>query len=99
MEDLYKFVDRIIEAKGVETFDDDQLDELKADLYARVEEKMHAVALEHLPPESVQGYEKLVDTGADSEEVEAYCTKQIKEYPSLRAAALFEFENEYLEEV
>lgn len=95
MDDLNTYIDNLVRDKGLSDFDDDILDEIKADLHARVEDRINAVILEKLPPHEFPAFERLLDE-ADQDKIQAFCKKHIPDLERVIAEALVAFRATYL---
>lgn len=90
-----QFVDRLVEEKGFEGVESEVLEQIKKDLKVRVENRINASILEHMPSERLEELEKLLDDGSQ-EKIQAFCEKHIPDLPSVIANALIGFRQIYL---
>lgn len=68
---------------------------LKEDLLARIEDKINATILAHLPPEKLPDFEKLLDSSSD-EEIQNFCINAIPNFTNIIASTLIDFRKMYL---
>ena len=92
---LEDFVDRLVTEKGMTNLDPEVLAQVKKDLLDRVEDRVNAVIIEKLPPESLEDFERLLD-GGDEKEIQAFCQTQIPDLDQKIAAELLAFRQTYL---
>lgn len=90
-----QFVDRLVEEKGFANVEADVLEQIKKDLKDRIEDRINASILEHLPPARLEEFEKLLDESSQ-EEVQAFCEKHVPDLPAIVANALIGFRQLYL---
>lgn len=93
---LKLFIERLIDEKGLSALEPEVLKQIKADLSDRLEDRVNAVILEHLPPDNLSAFEKLLDTKASDEVVQKFCHEQIPNLDEAIAGALIEFQQTYL---
>ncbi len=95
--DLQVFVDRLVgEKKFPEELEKEVLDEIKADLLSRVEDRINGVIISNLPEEKLEEFNKMLDSKASDEEVQGFCSKSIPNLAQLIATELVVFRNSYL---
>lgn len=92
---LEDFVDRLVAEKGMTNLDPEVLAQVKKDLLDRVEDRVNAVIIEKLPPESLEEFEKILD-GADEKEIQPFCQQRIPNLDQVIAAELLAFRQTYL---
>ena len=92
---LEDFVDRLVAEKGMTGLDPEVLAQVKHDLLDRVEDRINALIVEKLPPESLEDFERLLD-GGDEKEIQAFCQTQIPDLDQKIAAELLAFRQTYL---
>lgn len=90
-----QFVDRLVEEKGFANVEADVLERIKKDLKDRIEDRINASILEHLPPVRLEEFEKLLDESSQ-EEVQAFCEKHVPDLPAVVANAFIGFRQLYL---
>lgn len=93
--DLASFVDRLIAEKGLEGLDADVLAEVRADLQSRVEDRINAAILAHLPPEKTPEFEKVLDAG-DEKHIQEFISTSVPNANEVVAEALMAFRQTYL---
>lgn len=89
------FVDRLVEEKKIENLDLEVLDQIKADLSDRVEDRINASILEHLPPDKLDDFNKLLDS-EDAEKIQLFCQENVKDLDNVIAKELLDFRSSYL---
>lgn len=95
MDELNLYVDKLIEEKGLSDFEEDILDDIRADLHAQVEDRINAVILSKLPPEQLGAFEKVLDSG-DSDKMQEFCKRHIPDVQQVIAEELLAFRATYL---
>lgn len=93
---LEVFVDRLIEEKGLEYLDEEIRAQMKSDLLERVEDRINASILEHMPPEALEEFEKFLDADTSDEEMQVFVAKKIPNMEEMLATVLLEFRQTYL---
>ncbi len=91
------FIDRLIEEKDLLALEPEVLKQVKADLSERLEDRINAAVLKHLPPDKLSAFEKLLDTKASDEEIQRFCREQIPNLDEVIASTLVEFQLTYLQ--
>ena len=95
--DLSMFVDRLVaEKKFPEGLEKEVIDQIKADLLSRVEDRVNAVIINNLTPEKLEEFNKLLDGNIADEEMQKFCSDNIPELPQLIASELVVFKQTYL---
>ena len=89
------FVDRLVEEKKFENLDSEVLDQIKTDLSDRVEDRINAAILEHMPPEKLENFNELLDN-EDAEKIQAFCQENITDLDNIIASELVTFRGSYL---
>lgn len=92
---LNEFIDRLIEEKGLDNLEEETLKQIKLDLHERLEDRINAAILEHMPPEKLEEFDSLLDA-ADESATQAFCKKNISNLDEVVAAALVAFRQTYL---
>ncbi len=95
MENLEKFVDELIAEKGFAEKDPDVLEQIKFDLLDRVEDRINAMIMEKLPPESLSDFEEKLDT-ANEEEMNEFIQSHIPDIKDRVTFELVSFKRMYL---
>lgn len=95
--DLVMFVDRLVEEKKFpEGLEKEVVDQIKADLLSRVEDRMNAVIINNLSPEKLEEFNKLMDNNISDEDMQKFCGDNIPDLPQLIASELIVFKQKYL---
>lgn len=94
---LETFVDRLIEEKKFpEDLEKDILDEIKADLLSKVEDRINAVIIANLAPEKLEEFSKMLDNNIADVEMQKFCAENIPDLPQLIATELIVLKQSYL---
>jgi hypothetical protein len=95
--DLAMFVDRLIEEKKFpESLEKEVIDQIKADLLSRVENRMKAVIISNLTPEKLEEFNKLSEDNISDEDMQNFCAENIPNLSQLIASELIIFKQKYL---
>jgi hypothetical protein len=95
--DLEMFVDRLMEEKKFpEDLEKEVMDQIKADLLSRVEDRINAVIIANLAPEKLEEFSKMLDSNIADEEMQKFCSDNIPDLPQLIATELIVLKNSYL---
>jgi hypothetical protein len=95
--DLGLFVDRLIEEKNLpKDLEKEVMDQIKADLLSRVEDRINAVIIANLAPEKLEEFSKMLDENIRDEEMQKFCADNIPDLPQLIATELIVMKNSYL---
>ena len=92
---LEQFVSRLVEEKGFPELEPEVLQQIKADLGERAENRIHAAILEHMPEGRLEEFEKKLDMG-NAEEVQTFCRENVPDFDEVVAGALMDFRRVYL---
>ena len=95
MNQLGEYIDKLIEDKGFGDLEADILDEMRADLNSRLEDRINAVVLERMPASSMDEFEKVLARD-DVDEVAEFYKKHIPDIERFIAEELVAFRNTYL---
>ncbi|OHA01526.1 MAG: hypothetical protein A3H71_03265 [Candidatus Sungbacteria bacterium RIFCSPLOWO2_02_FULL_48_13b] len=95
LETLDAYVGRLLEEKGIKDVGDEVLEQLKKDLRDRVEDRINAATLEHMPPQNLEEFESLLDSGDDNK-LQAFIREHVADLDQVIAGALVQFRNVYL---
>jgi hypothetical protein len=90
-----QFVSRLVEEKGLMNLEAEVLDQVKKDLYDRVERRINAAVVENIPPEKIEYFEKLAERG-DSGEIQSFAKRNIPGLDGIIAKELVGFRDTYL---
>ena len=93
--ELEKFTDKLIEEKKYDNLDLKVKEQIKKDLFERLDDRINAVILEKMPPEKLEEFEKLIDSAKD-EEIQKFCLKNIPDLDQIIALELINFRATYL---
>jgi len=89
------FVSRLVEEKGLSNLDREVLTQVKADLLSRVEDRINASIVEHMPADQIEYFEKLVERG-EKTEIHAFSERHIPGLNEILAKELVAFRDTYL---
>jgi hypothetical protein len=92
---IEQFVDRLVEEKKFENLLPEVLNQIREDLYSRVEDRINAIILNNLPEDKADEFDALLD-GGDLSVIQKYCQENIKNMDQLIAGELLAFRNTYL---
>ncbi|NMC35879.1 hypothetical protein GYA49_02425 [Candidatus Beckwithbacteria bacterium] len=96
--DIEAFLNQLLEDAGMVLTDD-----LKAamigDLYARLEKKIIADAIENMQPEQVDQFIELVQSGKGKQEMEQFITEKIPNAKEVFAQSFMDFRNFFLSDI
>jgi len=92
---LGQFVDRLLEEKKMNNLEPGILEQAKADILAKAEEKIKAVIFSNIPSDKLEEFNGLMDANND-ESLQAFIKKEIPDLDQLIAAGLLEFRHTYL---
>lgn len=95
MKNIEEFVDRLIKDKGFDEQDPDVLAQIKSDLMDRVENRINAMIVSNVNPESLPDFEKILNEDSP-EKVQEFTKKHIPDIDEKVAAELLTFKNIYL---
>jgi hypothetical protein len=89
------FVEKLVVEKQFPELDEDVMAEIKADLRQRAERQINGAILAAMPPEKLEEFDKVTDSGND-EEIQKFCSDNIPNVAEVTAQALINFRNSYL---
>ena len=92
---LEGFVADLIKKRGLENLDLAVVDQLKADLFDRAENRINAAILANIPKGKLEYFEKILDR-SDTEEIRSFCERNIYDLDKVIAKELAEFRESYL---
>jgi len=95
MNDLEKFVEKIIAEKGFSNLEPEVVAQIKSDLLDRVEDRINAMILRRLPPEKLDEFSKVMDQGGE-DKIRTYCEENIPNLDEAVAAELIRFRDIYI---
>jgi hypothetical protein len=95
--DLKMFVDRLVEEKKYPTnLEQGVIDQIKADLMKRVEERLDMVIINNLPESKLVEFNELMDKNVSEEEMQKFCADNIPNLTQLIASELLVFRQTYV---
>lgn len=94
-ESIMLFVSRLIKEKGFGNLDSEVLKQIESDLADRVEDRINASILEHMPPQKLEEFNELLE-GADMEKIQSFCQENIISLNNIVAEEMLNFRNIYL---
>ncbi len=92
---LAQFINRLIEEKGLNDLESEILEQVKKDLYARLERLINAAVIAHLPSEKIEYFEKLIER-SDQGEIQSFAQRNIPNLNEIVASEMLQFRNTYL---
>ncbi|HMN19735.1 MAG TPA: DUF5663 domain-containing protein [Candidatus Moranbacteria bacterium] len=92
---LDEFVDRLVREKGIRVEEDSILAQVRKDLLERVEDRINATILQHMPADKLQEFNELLEF-AREEEIQEYCQKNIPNLDEIVARELLDLRDTYL---
>lgn len=94
--DLKMFVDRLVEEKKYpENLEQGVIDQIKADLLSRVEERVNMVIISNLSEKKLEEFNELMDKNVSDEEMQKFCSDSIPGLAQLIATELIIFRQTY----
>lgn len=95
--DLASYVDRlVVEQKYPSDLEKEVVDQIKADLLSKVEDRVNAVIISNLSEEKLEEFTKLLDSNISDEEMQKFCSENIPNLQQLIATELIVFKQTYL---
>ena len=95
MNDLDNYIDKLIAEKGFDEKDEDVLDQMKADLKSRLEDRIDAMVIASLSENDLPLFEKVLDS-ENAEEIEKFTREHIPDISERIANELLNFRSIYL---
>jgi hypothetical protein len=92
---LEAFVDRLLDEKGLEGLDAEVLAQVRTDLMSRLEDRVNAAILAHMPEDQLPAFLKVLDSG-DSAEIQKFCVKHVPSLDEVVATELLGFRETYV---
>lgn len=92
---IEEFIGRLISEKKIVGVSGEVLDQMKADLYQRVEDLINASILRRVPQTKLGEFQDILETGSD-DDVQKFCKEVIPDIDSVVAQTLLSFRNTYL---
>lgn len=94
--DLKMFVDRLVEEKKYPAnLEQGVIDQIKADLLSRVEDRINMVVISNLSEEKLGEFNELMDKDVSDEEMQKFCSDNIPNLAQLIASELIVFRQTY----
>lgn len=95
--DLVAYVDRLVEEKKYPAdLEKEVVDQIKADLLSKVEDRVNAVIISNLSEEKLEEFTNLLDSNISDEEMQKFCSDNIPNLAQLIATELIVFKQTYL---
>jgi hypothetical protein len=95
--DLKMFVDRLVEEKKFpEDLEMEVIDQIKADLFDQLENRINAIIINNLSLEKREEFSKMLDKDIKDEEMQKFCNENIPDLQQLIATELIVFRQTYL---
>jgi hypothetical protein len=92
---LATFVAKLIDEKGLNGLDTEVKEQVVNDLLDRVEDRINAEILSHMPSDKVSEFNTVLDSG-DEAAIQAFITSSVPDLDNIVAAALLAFRATYL---
>jgi hypothetical protein len=93
--DLASFVDRLMAEKGLDGLDEAVRAEVKNDLISRLEDRVNAALLAHMPAENAAELETVLES-KDEKHIQDFIAASIPNSKEVVAEALMSFRQTYL---
>lgn len=94
--DIRTFLENLIDDAGMSTVTPKIKEEMVLDLFARLENKLIANAVEKLNPDDLEAFEGLLREGKNQQEAENFLREHIPNAPAVFAQAFLEFRDMYI---
>lgn len=95
MNNITEYVDRLVLEKGFGAEDPEVLAQIKKDITDRIEDRVNAVIATNIPPEKLDDFTALLDTGSE-ETIREFVQKEVPDIEERIAGELLVFKSEYL---
>lgn len=92
---LDSFVDGLIEEKGLGTLDPEVRDQVAHDLKSRVEDRINAAIITHVPQDKIAEFNTLLDEGSETK-IHEFITASVPKGDETIAETLMSFRSTYL---
>lgn len=89
------FVERLVDEKGLLGLDDEVLEQVKHDLSSRVEDRINAAILLHIPDSKLEAFSAVLEK-EDASEIQKFCAATIPGLDDVVAKELLAFRETYL---
>ncbi len=93
--EITQFAEKLLRDKGMVQEDPEVQKQLELDLVERIEDRVQAAIMRELPENSLQSFEKILDTGSD-DEIQKFLKENIKDFDQKMALELASFRSFYL---
>lgn len=93
--DFDRFIDLLVEEKGLGNEDSAVIDQIKQDLASRLEDRVNAMIVDALSEDDFEGFEAAIDTG-DLQKSQAFLREHIEGFDEKVASELVAFKAMYL---
>ncbi len=93
---LKQFVENLIAEKKYPDLEQEVIDQMKEDLYLRIETLINVTIVNNLPDEKLEEFESLIDKQATPEETQKFMSDNIQDLPNLISETLLDFRKNYL---
>lgn len=94
-EQINMFLDKLLAEKGMTGLDQEIYEQLRKDLYSRVEDRLNAAILDSLPKHVWPDFEKLLDQ-KEQKPIHDFLEKHIPDLQTVIASTLLSFRSVYL---
>lgn len=94
-EELRNFVENLVTEKKFDNVEPEVLQQIKEDLYERVDDVINGTIIAHLPPEKLEEFNNLLDAH-NSAAIEEFTNEHVPNLQKLIADSLVEFRKIYL---
>lgn len=94
-ESMNQFVDELITKKGLTNLDKEVIAQIKSDLLERLENRLNASILAEMPADKIEEFEKILDSGNDSE-IQDFIKANVVNLEQILAVEIINFQKLYL---
>jgi hypothetical protein len=92
---LKQFADKLVAEKDFQGVDAEVMEQIKQDVYDRLEKRVDAFIMSALPPEKLEEFDKLLEV-ATEKQIQDFCVANIPNLDEEVAKQLLEFRQMYL---
>lgn len=96
MDIVEQFVDKLMEERKLESQDTDFLTRVRADLVDRLQRRLNAALIEHLPPERLEEFDAMLAANPEDPKIQEFCKQHIPDLDIVMADAMLDFRSSYL---
>lgn len=93
---LNQFVENLMSEKKYPDLESEILEQMKEDLYLRIENLINVTIINSLPDEKLPEFEALIDKEADANEIQRFMSDNIIDLPNIISKTLLDFRTKYL---